>query len=160
MRINLDPNKPALNGQFVGAVRVKQMHEFDPNAEDKQGPPTKRVNKVTEAEEHRYEITALLVDVSVEFGALSEEIPVRVWSSMPLELPTGEGEVSPVAFGGLTMNTQDRTSGDGRGFTRSFAADTVTFEPKPSETRKAVKAEPPTPDAPSSNGKAKAGTSS
>ena len=131
MRIDLDQTEWIKHLKV--AVGARQMMKFnpDPTAVEE---PEERVNKQTGEAEHRYEVTCSWLDEHAPFPQPTH-INVRIWSRTPIAVPNG---VSPVWFGGLAANIQERNSGDGKGYTASYSADQVTFEGPPS-TKNSVK---------------------
>ena len=149
MRIDLDSTNWIKS--IKGAVGSRQMMKFNPEP-DAPEQAEQRANKVTGELEHRYEITCSWLDDDAPFPQ-PEHVVVRVWSATPIAVPNG---MSPVWFGGLAVNVQERRSGDGKGYTASYSAEFVTFDGPPSTRRATTKAEaPPAPPEPVAAGNGK-----
>ena len=140
MRIDLDGTEWVKHLKV--AVGARQMMKFNPDPAAVE-EPEERVNKQTGELEHRYEVICSWLDEDAPFPQPTH-VSVRIWSGTPIEVPGG---VSPVWFGGLAANIQERTSGDGKGYTASYSAEQVTFDGPPSAKR-AKAAAPPAPPEP------------
>ncbi|MEM9615517.1 MAG: hypothetical protein AAGA59_21435 [Actinomycetota bacterium] len=105
----------------------------------------KAAGKVSEQEKTadgklRWEMHCPVVSTASGFVE-SDVLAVRV-ATAPEVTDLGVGEYgSPVFLGGLTMNVQPRRSGDGKGYTVSFSAESFSLELPPSQRPAPPKAE-------------------
>ena len=136
MRIKMDDN-PDFMGALRSAFFVEPDMEFQSVKQREAGEAPKQ--SVDRDEVLRWVIHCNYVDTSGSF-TIPDQIRVKV--SSPTVPVLGEGG-SPVFFGGFFMNLNDRRSGDGKGYTASFSAESFTFDPAPSSKR--PKAQPPEP---------------
>ena len=142
MRINLDQN--TLGVKAVTAVTP--MMSFVSAEERARGvEPTQ---EKTRDGRLRWELHCHVVKTDAGFPE-SEVFAIRVATAESDPRPEVGEYGSPVFLGGVSMNVNPRRSGDGKGYTVSFAADTFSLELPPSQR-------PAADDTPSSGSRPKA----
>jgi hypothetical protein len=126
VRINLDQETLGVKS----ATAVTPMMSFV-NAEDRARGVEPEQEKTRDGR-LRWELHCHVVKTDAGFPE-SEVVSIRV-ATFEHEPPPVVGEYgSPVFFGGLSMNFNPRRSGDGKGYTVSFAADSFSLELPPSQ---------------------------
>lgn len=122
---------------LVSAFFAEPDMEFQSKEERESGVAPKQITTNVNGEDvPRWVIYCNYLDTSATFIA-PEVIKVKVPSKVDPNLPPAGTAIN---FGGLYQNVQERRSGDGKGYTCSFSAQTFALGGAPSAQRAAAPA--------------------
>ncbi|MCP4966900.1 MAG: hypothetical protein GY926_16930 [bacterium] len=145
MRFIVDDCKDFARQLQSYAVVVRPVMEFVSKADAADGKVARQESKTSDDRQElvRWEIHVPWIDPDSEWSE-QEPFKARVWAPTGQDLKAEIVPGTPISFGGLAMNVQARKSGDGRGYSASFSAESFTTSTRPSVAR-AAKAEPAPP---------------